>query len=198
MKYIKLFSVMIIVFSLVLSFSGCGNSNSSSSSSDQAAREQAQKEQEEKNQRNKELNDTFPHADAAKAISVAMTNSVLGDVFMADGSTYDPSKFHNYSWCTKNGLLAATYTFEARDNQWLIAFTLEQMENGKETNRRYTGTAYVSLVDGNYVVTQPHLSYKTFMMNGSEITSEVLDQGPYPLMVDDGDAALTVSPELLK
>lgn len=202
MKTVRFLGVTLIASLLALSLAGCSGSNSSSSSTTNSGAtdqtEQAKKKAEQ-DKRDEELNEVFPYSDAAKAVVVAMTNSVLDDVFMPDGNTYDTTKFHNYSWCEQNGLGGEMYTHTAYDDdRWLIALTLDQMKNGQITNRSYTGSAYVEYDGENYIVSNPSLSFKTYKMNGSERTTELIDQGHYSLLVSEGDAPLVVSPELLK
>ena len=87
---------------------------------------------------------------AARAAMVAMTNALATDVFAADGSTYDPAKFHSYA--NESGFhmtleAEGTWTADARD-AWRvedIRFAMAGQETGMRASMsvRFDGISYV-------------------------------------------------------
>ena len=84
------------------------------------------------------LSDAF-RAYAVRAVMVAMTNAQATDVFAADGSSYDASKFHSYA--DESGFYMTLeeegfWTDEARD-QWKVE-DIQFAMVGYDTNMRAT------------------------------------------------------------
>lgn len=104
-----------------------------------------------------ELEKTFPKEYAKRAVVVAMTNGSAIDVFKADKSTYDISKFHSYA--DTSGFYLDIYkegTWTAKsENTWHV----ENMKLAQ--TKKYSGglikvTADVTYNGENYILSKVH------------------------------------------
>ena len=101
---------------------------------------------------------SFDEDMALRAVVVATTNSFAPDVFGADGSTYDPAKFHPYSNISGFYLTVEDKgTWKGKDE---ATWRVEKLKmRNAEKSVCYMVDADVSHEEGRYIVTNATISY---------------------------------------
>ena len=114
------------------------------------------------------------------------------DTFAADGNTYDPSKFHNYSETSGTYLhdeLDGTYSYVS-SNTWHISDLTLKSYGPDAASMTYYVSADVSYDGTDYVISGVKMTYYNKNAKAGSKTGDYV-------MPDDGCVAYTVTPDLL-